>query len=87
VERTKSLHALPLGDTPSMELYPSKEDPIGQLLPCNAVLGAFILQGDMYTKSDEWTLIENLKKNKGELTNARDNRTKPEIAAFSHGGA
>lgn len=26
-----------------MELYPSKEDPIGQLLPCNSVLGAYIL--------------------------------------------
>ena len=34
----------------SMEIFPSKEDPIGQLLPCNAVLGAFILRGDMYTE-------------------------------------
>jgi len=46
-----------------MEIYPSKEDPIGQLLPCNSVLGAYILRGDMYTKSDEWVLIEDLKKN------------------------
>jgi Acetoacetate decarboxylase (ADC) len=50
------------GDAASMELYPSQEDPIGQLLPCNAVLGAYILRGDMYTKADEWVLIEDLKK-------------------------
>ena len=31
--------------------------------PCNAALGAFILRGDMYTKSAEWILIEDLKKN------------------------
>jgi hypothetical protein len=51
------------GDAASMELYPSQEDPIGQLLPCNSVLGAYILRGGMYTKSDEWMLIEDLKKN------------------------
>jgi Acetoacetate decarboxylase (ADC) len=50
------------GEAASLELYPSQEDPIGQLLPCNAVLGAFILRGDMYTQSDEWRLIEDLKK-------------------------
>jgi hypothetical protein len=50
------------GDAAGMELYPSQEDPIGQLLPCNAVLGAYILRGDMYTKADEWVLIEDLKK-------------------------
>ncbi|MET0715734.1 MAG: acetoacetate decarboxylase family protein, partial [Mycetocola sp.] len=48
------------GDLPSMELYPSKDDPIAQMLPCNLVLGAFILRGDMYTKSEEWMLLENL---------------------------
>jgi hypothetical protein len=46
-----------------MELYQSKEDPIGQLLPCNTVLGGYILRGDMYTNAAEWTLIEDLKKN------------------------
>jgi acetoacetate decarboxylase len=51
------------GEAADLELFPSKEDPIGQLLPCNSVLGAFILRGDMYTKSDEWMLIEDLKKN------------------------
>jgi acetoacetate decarboxylase len=51
------------GDAASIELYPSKEDPIAQLLPCNSVLGAFILRGDMYTNADEWVLIEDLKKN------------------------
>jgi hypothetical protein len=51
------------GDAAGMELFPSKEDPIGQLLPCNSVLGAYILRGDMYTKADEWVLLENLKKN------------------------
>jgi hypothetical protein len=49
------------GDPATMELYPSKEDPVGRLLPCNAVLGAFILRGDMYTNADEWELIEDLK--------------------------
>ncbi|HTG49790.1 MAG TPA: acetoacetate decarboxylase family protein, partial [Gemmatimonadales bacterium] len=50
------------GDAASMELFPSEEDPLGQLLPCNAVLGAFILRGDMTTVSDEWVLIEDLKR-------------------------
>jgi hypothetical protein len=49
-------------DAASMELFPSEEDPIGQLLPCNSVLGAYIIRGDMYTKSDEWMLLEDLKK-------------------------
>jgi hypothetical protein len=48
------------GDAASMELFPSEDDPIGQLLPCNAVLGAFILRGDMSTRSDEWVLIKDL---------------------------
>ncbi len=51
------------GDAAGMEIYPSEEDPIGRLLPCNAVLGAFVLQGSMYTKSDEWVVLEDLKKN------------------------
>jgi hypothetical protein len=54
------------GDAAGMELYPSKEDPIGQLLPCNSVLGAYILRGDMHTNADEWVLIEDLKKNNAE---------------------
>jgi hypothetical protein len=45
-----------------MELFPSEDDPIGQLLPCKEVLGAYILRGDMYTKGDEWELLEDLKK-------------------------
>jgi hypothetical protein len=53
-------------DTASLEFFPSEEDPIGQLLPVNAVLGAFILRGDMHTKTDEWVLIEDLKKNNGQ---------------------
>jgi hypothetical protein len=52
------------GDAASMELYPSKEDPIGELLPFNSVLGAYILRGDMYTKAEEWVLVEDLKKKK-----------------------
>jgi hypothetical protein len=47
-------------------ILPIEEDPIGQLLPVNAVLGAFILRGDMHTKADEWVLIEDLKKNNGQ---------------------
>jgi len=50
-------------DAAAMEIYSSKEDPLAQILPCNAVLGAFILRGDMYTKSEEWVLVEDLKKN------------------------
>jgi hypothetical protein len=53
-------------DAASMEFYPSEEDPIGQFLPCNSVLGAYIIRGDMYTKSDEWVLLEDLKKNRDE---------------------
>jgi hypothetical protein len=51
------------GHAASMDLHPSEEDPIAQLLPFNAALGAFILRGDMYTESAEWVLIEDLKKN------------------------
>ena len=51
------------GDAAGMEMYPSKEDPIGELLPFNGVLGAFILRGDMNTKSEEWMVLEDLKKN------------------------
>lgn len=47
----------------SMELYPSKEDPIGRLLPVNSVLGAYILRGDLQTDPGNWVLIEDLKKN------------------------
>jgi hypothetical protein len=50
------------GEAASMELYPSKEDPIAQLLPFNSVLGAYILRGDMYTRADEWAVVEDLKK-------------------------
>src|SRR6185295_15412043 len=50
-------------DAAALEIYPSEEDPLAQILPCNAVLGGFILRGDMYTKSEEWLLIEDLKKN------------------------
>jgi len=28
------------------------------------VLGAYILRGDMYTKAEEWVLVEDLKKKK-----------------------
>ncbi len=33
------------GENPSMELYPSKDDPIAQALPVNAVLASYIHQG------------------------------------------
>ena len=42
------------GDAASMELHTSAEDPIAEVLPCNMVLGAYVIRGDMYTKSDEW---------------------------------
>jgi len=50
-------------DAPALEIYASKEDPLAEILPCNAVLGGFILRGDMYTKSEEWVVVEDLKKN------------------------
>lgn len=50
-------------DDAGIEYHQSSEDPLAQILPCNSVLGAYILQGDMYTKSEEWMLIEDLKKN------------------------
>ena len=49
-------------DAASMELFRSEEDPIGELLPVNSVLGAFILRGDMHTNAEEWVLLEDLKK-------------------------
>jgi len=58
------------GATADMEIYPSKEDPIGQLLPCNGLLGAFIFRGDMYTKSEEWVVAEDLKKNNASIREA-----------------
>ncbi|HJY44774.1 MAG TPA: hypothetical protein VJ301_09125, partial [Propionibacteriaceae bacterium] len=48
-------------DAASMEFFRSEEDPIGELLPVNTVLGAFILRGDMHTNADEWVLLEDLK--------------------------
>lgn len=51
------------GDAASMALHPSEEDPIAQVLPFNSVLGAFILQGDLYSSADEWVVIEDLKEN------------------------
>jgi len=41
------------GDAASMELYPSKEDPIGELPPFNSVLGTYILRGDMRTRTEK----------------------------------
>ena len=49
------------GDAASLELHTSAEDPIAEVLPCNMVLGAYVIRGDMYTKSDEWVLIEDLR--------------------------
>jgi hypothetical protein len=49
-------------DAVSMEFFRSEEDPIGELLPVNSVLGAFILRGDMHTNADEWMLLEDLKR-------------------------
>jgi hypothetical protein len=33
-------------------------------LPFHGLLAAFILRGDMHTKSEEWVLLEDLKKNR-----------------------
>ena len=42
----------------SIELFPSKEDPIAKVLPSNAMLGSYIVHGDMYTDAREWVLIK-----------------------------
>ena len=47
----------------SVKYSPHSRCVLSQLLPVNAVLGAFILRGDWYTRSDEWVLVEDLKKN------------------------
>jgi hypothetical protein len=49
------------GDGASIELHTTQEDPLGRLLPVNAVLGAYILRGDMHTTATEWVLVEDLK--------------------------
>ncbi len=46
------------GVNPSMEIYPSEEDPIAQALPFNSVLASYILRGDMYTDVNEWVLFK-----------------------------
>jgi len=56
------VHRLRHGRDKAAALIP-KEDPIGDLLPFKGVRGAFILRGDMYTKSEEWMLLEDSKKN------------------------
>jgi len=63
------------GNFAGLELYPSTEDPIGRLLPVNAVLGAFIIRGDMYTKADEWVVLEDLKKNNAKRAQAPGSAT------------
>ncbi len=35
------------------------------------ILGAFILQGDMYTKAEEWLLVKELKKKQFEVAAPR----------------
>ena len=49
----------------SLEFYPSKEDPIAQTLPINAVLAGVILQAElMTTTATDWTVAEDLLKTK-----------------------
>ena len=67
-------------DAASMEFFRSEEDPIGELLPVNSVLGAFILRGDMHTNAEEWLLLEDLKKT------TRINQTALTSAGIPRGG-
>ena len=53
-----------IGLDPSIELYRSKEDPIADLLPVDAVIGSYIVRGDLYTDPADWSLIADLKKKK-----------------------
>ena len=50
------------GLDPSIDIIPSKKDPIAQKLPINMVLGAFILRGDMHTDPEQWLLLKEYKK-------------------------
>lgn len=50
------------GIKPSIDLIPSKEDPIAQKLPVNMVLASFILRGDMHTNPKDWVLLKDYKK-------------------------
>jgi len=52
------------GIKPSLDLIPSKEDPIAQMLPINMVLASFILRGDMHTNPEDWILLRDYKKEK-----------------------
>jgi hypothetical protein len=47
----------------SLEFYPSKEDPIAQMLPINSVLAGVIMRADvMTTNPDEWAIAADLLK-------------------------
>jgi len=49
------------GETPSIDLFATEEDPLAELLPNEGVVGAFILRGDMYTDPGEWLLLKDYK--------------------------
>jgi Acetoacetate decarboxylase (ADC) len=53
-----------IGVDPSIELYHSKEDPIGELLPIDAVIGSYIIRGDLYTDPMNWHVVADLKNKK-----------------------
>jgi hypothetical protein len=51
-----------IGVEASAELYPHQEDPLADLLPVDAIIGSYIVRGELYTDPSNWTLIEDLKK-------------------------
>lgn len=57
-----------IGAEASVELYPSKEDPLAELLPVDAVIGSYLVRGDLYTDPSNWTLVEDLKKRTAKAT-------------------
>ena len=45
----------------SIDLLPSKEDPIAKALPVNMILASYILKGDMHTNPKDWILLKDYK--------------------------
>jgi hypothetical protein len=45
------------GLEPSVDLIPSEEDPLSELLPVRQVLAGYVLRGDMQTDPKDWLLL------------------------------
>ena len=50
------------GVDPTIDFVASEEDPLHDHFPVNAILGSFLLRGDMHTDPSQWLLIRDYKK-------------------------